>query len=306
VTAAIVIVRAATGGPSGGPEATVREFFDAWSRGDAATVVRDSVLKPSGTSKAGLVWDQRALASMLSIPQNRRLMTGVTITETTTQGNVSSVRVTLRYNGVPYFMRLDVQQLRGHWQLAMYPCILRLTFPSIDSTVVIDGVPVHGNAGSEMELDVCPGAHRVHMDGSPIVAAADTVTTPVEPTRTVDVSPTQTLTPAAVAAAQGAIHSWLTTCANATQLQPGNGCPQSTVGFDTVSNVHWTLTGDGSDARVDMATLTSASATGTWAMTATWDEQFQTLFTHHQAHDSGRFSLILTWNGSGFDLKAEQ
>jgi len=307
---AVVILKVVSGAGNPTPESTVREFFAAWSRGDAATVARDSVLQRSGQAQTGIAWDQKALASMLSLPQNRRLMTDVKITDTTTQAEVTSVTVTMRYNGVPYFMRLDVRQVQGHWQLAMYPSILSVQLPDVDSTVTVDGVPLHGNAGGAVDLDVFPGAHRVHMNGSAIVTAVDVVSTPVELYKTADVTLTPALTPAATAAAHAAIHTWLTTCAGTTQLQPGNGCPQNVYRSDTITNVHWTLTQDGSDATMQLATLTSATATGNWAMTVEFDDTyhgpFETLQEHQQDKDGGGFTVTLTWNGSGFDLQPQQ
>jgi len=303
------ILKAVSGAGSSTPESTVREFFAAWSRGDAATVARDSVLQPSGQGQTGIAWDQKALTSMLSLPQNRRLMTDVKITDTTTQADVTSVTVTVRYNGVPYFMRLDVRRVQGRWQLAMYPSILSVQLPDVESTVTVDGVPLHGNASGVVDLDVYPGAHRVHMNGSAIVSAVDVVSTPVEPYKTADVTLTPALTPAATAAAHEAIHTWLTTCAGAKQLQPGNGCPQNVFRSDTITNVHWTLTQDGSDATMQVATLTSATATGTWAMTVAFDDTyhgpFETLQEHQQDKDGGGFTVTLTWNGSGFDVQSQ-
>lgn len=302
---AVVFARVFAGGGAT-PESTVREFFAAWSRGDAATMVKDSTLVSSGEATAHPLWDQRAIASMLNLPQNRRLVTNVQITNTATQGDTTSVTVTMRYNGVPYFMRLDVHQVSGHWQIAMYPSILTVTFPSDSSTIVIDGVPLHGNAFSSVDLDVFPGAHRVHMDGSAIVAPVDLVTAAVEPYKTVTVSPTQTLTPAAISEAHQAIHTWLTQCATSSQLQPGNGCPQYLIGGGTISNVHWTLTNDGNDATVAMATMMTATAQGVWAMSATWDDTDMGYTAHNQQNDGAPFTVTLTWNGSGFDVQLQQ
>ncbi len=307
---AVVALKVVSGAGGSTPESTVREFFAAWSRGDAGTVARDSVLQRSGQAQTGIAWDQKALASMLSLPQNRRLMMDVKITDTATQADVTSVTVTMRYNGVPYFMRLDVRRVQGHWQIAMYPSILSVELPDLDTTVTVDGVPVHGNANGGVELDVFPGAHRVHMNGSAIVNALDVVSTPVEPYKTADVTLTPTFTPAATAAAHQAIHAWLTKCAGATQLQPGNGCPQNVYRSDSITNVHWTLTQDGSDATMQVATLTSATATGNWAMTVAFDDTyhgpFETLQEHQQDKDGGGFTVTLTWNGSGFDLQPQQ
>lgn len=307
---AMGILKVLSGVSGATPESTVVEFFAAWSRGDAATVARDSVLQPSGQAHTGIAWYQKALASMLSLPQNRRLMTDVKITDTTTQVDVTSVTVTMRYNGVPYFMRLDVRQVQGHWQIAMYPSILSVELPDVDTAVTVDGVPVHGSASGAVELDVFPGAHRVHMNGSAIVNAVDVVTTPVEPYKTADVRLTPALTASATNAAHEAIRVWLTTCANATQLQPGNGCPQNLYRSDSITNVHWTLTQDGSDATMQLATLTSATATGNWAMTVEFDDTyhgpFETLQQHQQDKDGGGFTATLTWNGSGFDVQLQQ
>jgi hypothetical protein len=220
----------------------------------------------------------------------------------TNQGEGTTATVGMRYSGAPYVMSLEMTQMHGHWQLAMYPSILRINFPG-DGTMFIDGVPVHTTAGHALEVDVYPGAHRIHLDGSVIVAPYDTVVAPVEPDKVAYANPTQTLTPAAIAAAHQAIHAWLTQCATSTQLQPGNGCPQALIGGGTISNVHWTLTNDGSDATFGIATPTTASAEGHWAMSATWDDTDMGYTEHNHEDDSDSFMAALTWNGSGFDVQ---
>lgn len=305
VLAAVFVVKVVGGGGGPTPDSTVREFFAAWSRGDAATVVRDSTMIPTGEATAHPVWDQRAIASMLSLPQNRSLFKNVQVTDVSTQGEATTVTVTMRYDGVPYFMRLDTTQVHGQWQFAMPPSILRVDFPT-DGTMFIDGVPLHTTAGHALELDVYPGAHRIHLDGSAIVAPYDTVIAAVEPYKTAYANPTQTLRPAAVAAAHQAIHTWLAQCATSTQLQPGNGCPQALIGGGTISNVRWTLTNDAADATVGMATLTTATAEGTWGMSATSDDTDMGYTEHNHEDDGGPFTANLTWNGSGFDLQLQQ
>jgi hypothetical protein len=79
---------------------------------------------------------------------------------------------------------------------------------------------------------------------------------------------------------------------------------------DTITNVHWTLTQGGSDATLQVATLTSATATGHWAMTVAFDDTyhgpFETLQEHQEDKDGRGFTVTLTWNRSSFDVQPQQ